>query len=363
MKIGLLGGSFDPVHKGHLLIANKAIEVLNLDYFYFIPTKNNPWKDGSDADIKDRLAMLEIAINGNEKMGIERYECDLPGDEKNYTYKTLEALKEKYPYDELYYLMGMDQVVSFDAWKHPKRIANSVQLVAFNRGGYIQETDNLEKYHFIKIDNEEITASSTDIKKGDLTPLDDDVLRYISSHGLYLDQMIASRMKEKRYRHSLSVAKLCKEFALGNGVDPLKAYIAGVMHDVAKELPRDQAVEIMQTHYSKYMGMAYPIWHQWTGSYVCKHEFLIDDEDILKAIEDHTTGSTNMTKLGKCLYCADKLDPLRGYDSSKQIALCKKDIDEGFKRELINFYEFSKSKNRSIDPVFNDIYDKYVKGN
>ena len=84
--------------------------------------------------------------------------------------------------------------------------------------------------------------------------------------------------------------------------------------------------------------------------------------ETLKAIEDHTTASTSMSLLGMCLYCADKLDPLRGYDSSEQITLCKHDIEAGFRNCLTDFYEFSTKKHRPIDPCFFEVYDKYVKG-
>ena len=361
MKIGLFGGSFDPIHLGHIALAKEAIEQLELDFFYFIPTKHNPWKDSSSASNEDRVAMIEIATKNEPKMGIERIELDWPDEDKNYTIKTVEALKIAHPDDDFYYLMGMDQVCAFDQWKKPKKISKKVQLVAFNRGGYPTVHDNLKIYHFIKMENTSIQASSTEIKKGNLSMLDADVLRYISSHGLYLDQMIESRMNPKRYQHSLSVAQLTKQFAEANNVDPLKAYIAGVMHDVAKDMDMKEATRLMKCYYPDYIQTARPIWHQWLSRYVCEHDFLIEDEDILKAIEDHTTGSTSMSKLGKCLYCADKLDPLRGYDSSKQIEVCMHDIDEGFRNELTNFYEFSKAKGRSIDPLFYEIYNKYVK--
>ena len=106
--------------------------------------------------------------------------------------------------------------------------------------------------------------------------------------------------------------------------------------------------------------MPYRIWHQWLSRYVSEHEFLIEDPIILKAIEDHTTASVDISLIGKCLYVADKLDPLRGYDSSKQIELCKKDINAGFRDSLIDFYEFSKKKNREIDDCFYEIYDYFV---
>ena len=362
MKVGLFGGSFDPIHIGHIELAKEAIEQLDLDEFYFIPTKHNPWKNNSIASDEDRVKMIEIAIRDEEKLHIERVELDWPDEEKNYTIKTIKVLKNAHPDVDYYYFMGMDQVCHYHEWKKAKKLSKKVQLVAFNRGGYPDKHENLKKFNFIKIDNSSVLASSTEIREGNIAMLDGDVLRYISSHGLYLDTMIKNRMCEKRYLHSLSVANLCVEFAKGNGVDPLDAYIAGVMHDVAKEMDMKVANRLMSRYFPDHLKTAKPIWHQWLSRYVCEHDFLIENQDILKAIEDHTTGSTTMTQLGKCLYCADKLDPLRGYDSSKQIEICKQDIDEGFRNELTNFYEFSKQKGRSIDPLFYDIYKTYVKG-
>ncbi|WP_295289448.1 nicotinate-nucleotide adenylyltransferase [uncultured Catenibacterium sp.] len=362
MKIGLLGGSFDPIHKGHIEIASEAMTSLALDSFYFIPTKNNPWKDNQNAPGASRKEMIEIAIHQDPKMKVCTIELDSTSNEKNYTIDTIHALKKMYPDDTLYYLMGMDQAMAFEKWKEAKEISELVQLVAFNRGGYPTTHPNLETYHFIKMNNVEITASSTEIKEGALNMLDEDVLRYISQNGLYLDTMIKNRMKEKRYKHTLSVASLTRDFCESNGIDPLKGYIAGMMHDVAKEMPHDQAKELMKKYYASHLDQPEPIWHQWLSRYVCENEFLINDEEILKAIEDHTTASTSMSLLGMCLYCADKLDPLRGYDSSEQITLCKHDIEAGFRNCLTDFYEFSTKKHRPIDPCFFEVYDKYVKG-
>lgn len=364
MKVGLLGGSFDPIHKGHISIVENAIEMFGLDEFYFIPTGMNPWKDNKNISDEHRLAMIEIAlkkINSKKNVGIEKYEI-LHNNEKNYTYKTLEYLIDKNPTVEYYYFMGMDQAEKFHLWKEAKKISKMVQLVCFNRGGYLEECHNIESFHFIKMNNQAISASSSEIREGHIELLDQDVLRYISKHGLYLETMIKPRMKEKRYYHSLSVAKLAKEIAFANHLDGNKAYIAGVMHDVAKEMPYEQAKELMEKYYGQYIFKPEAIWHQWLSAYVCKNEFLIDDKDILKAIEDHTTASPSISKLGMCLYVADKLDPLRGYDSSKDIELCKKDIVEGFKQSLISFYEFSMKKGREIDSCFFDVYNCFVKG-
>lgn len=109
-----------------------------------------------------------------------------------------------------------------------------------------------------------------------------------------------------------------------------------------------------------YVNKPIAIWHQWISRYISEKEYLIDDPVVLQAIENHTTASIDISQIGKCVYVADKLDPLRGYDSSKQIEICKKDIDRGFIDALDDFYQFSKSKQRKIDESFNDIYKHFV---
>lgn len=364
MKIGLLGGSFDPIHIGHISIVKQAIELFGLDEFYFIPTGNNPWKDQQNASNIHRIKMIELAIKKidiNAYIGIEEYEINHK-DGKNYTYMTLEHLKSIHPENDYYYFMGMDQAEKFHLWRNAESISEMVQLVCYDRGGYVEEHENINKYNFIKMQHNAITASSSEVREGNIHLLDRDVLRYISKNGLYLDTMIKPRMKEKRYLHSLSVAKLAYDIALSNGLDADKTYIAAIMHDVAKEIPYEISLKMMKDFYPEFVNKPEYIWHQWLSAYVSKNEFLIEDEEILKAIEDHTTASPTISKIGMCLYVADKLDPLRGYDSSEDIALCKKDILEGFKKSLISFYEFSTKKGRHIDPCFFDVYNVFVKG-
>ena len=200
------------------------------------------------------------------------------------------------------------------------------------------------------------------MKKGKRNVVDKKVLMYAFRHGLYLENFVRKYMSKKRFDHTCSVAKLARKFANCNGVDGTKAYIAGMLHDIAKEMDRDEEMHLMKEYYPQFVLKPRPIYHQWLSTYLAKKDFYIEDEAILQAITNHTTASMEMSKLDMCVYCADKLDPLRGYDSSKQIALCKEDILEGFKGELVNFYNFSKEKNRDIDECFFDVYQKYCKG-
>ena len=359
-KIGLLGGSFDPIHKAHISIALKAIEEFDLDEVQLIPTKNNPWKNQSFVSCEDRINMIRIAIAEYPKIQLNTVEIDNTLEELNYTIDTIDFLTQQSPDTNYYYIVGMDQANLFYKWKEAKTLSQKVQLIAFQRDGYERDESVLESYHFKELNNEPIHASSTEIRNGHLHMLDSEVLKYISHHGLYLETMIKDRMKDKRWKHTCSVANLAKEIAISNHLDGRQAYVAGMLHDVAKEMPYDDSLKIMQESYAQYVDKPVPIWHQWISAYVAKNEFLIEEQEILDAIEFHTTGHIPMPKIAKCVYVADKLDPLRGYDSSKQIEICKEDIDQGFRDALIDFYEFSKKNNRDIDDCFFEIYDYFV---
>ncbi|MCI9093861.1 MAG: nicotinate-nucleotide adenylyltransferase [Coprobacillus sp.] len=359
-KIGLFGGSFDPIHKGHIEIAKEALKQLHLDEIQFIPTRHNPWKDATSTTTENRVQMIHLALQDMKNMILNSVELDFKNQEKNYTINTLKFLKKQNPHFQYYYIMGMDQALLFHKWKSSQEISEIVQLVAFQRGGYEQENENIQKYHFIVLKNIPIYASSSEIRKGSIEMLDPQVLHYITNNGLYLEGIVSKKMKEKRWKHTCSVAQLAKEIAEANHLNGQQAYIAGMFHDIAKEMSYEESLKIMKNHFPKYVCKPVAIWHQWISRYVSEHEYLIDDEIVLKAIEDHTTASLDISSIGKCVYVADKLDPLRGYDSSKQIQICKEDIHRGFRNSLIDFYEFSKKKNREIDECFYEIYNFYV---
>ncbi len=359
-RIGLFGGSFDPIHKGHIDIAKEALKQLRLDEIQFIPTKHNPWKIQTNTTTENRIQMIQIALSDIPNMNINTIELNRSDNEKNYTIDTLRLLKEKNPHIQYYYIMGMDQAILFHKWKAAKEISEIVQLVTFQRGGYDQKQDNIEKYHFIVLENVPIYASSSEIRNGHIEMLDPKVLQYITRNGLYLEGIVSIKMKEKRWKHTCSVANLAREIAEANHLNAQQAYIAGMFHDIAKEMKYDESLKIMQEHFPEYVDKPVAIWHQWVSRYVSEYEYLIEDEVVLQAIEDHTTASIHISPIGKCVYVADKLDPLRGYDSSKQIEICKQDIHEGFRNSLIDFYEFSKKKGRSIDECFYEIYDHFI---
>ncbi len=134
MRIGLLGGSFDPPHIGHLLAASDAHESLRLDRLLFIPAAVQPLKAGrTTARTDQRLAMTKMLVDGDPRFDVDAIEMDRGG--LSYTVETLTALKQRWPSAELFWLVGADIVSTFAQWREPERIVELATVVVLERAG------------------------------------------------------------------------------------------------------------------------------------------------------------------------------------------------------------------------------------
>ena len=139
MRTGILGGTFDPIHLGHLLIAEESRIGLQLDQIIFVPA-GRPWlKEGQPlTDASHRVKMVELAIASNPHFHVRRDEVDRPG--LTYTVDTLEELRSELPVEtEFYFILGLDAFESFHRWKEPHRILELCRLVVVSRPGYAAE--------------------------------------------------------------------------------------------------------------------------------------------------------------------------------------------------------------------------------
>jgi nicotinate-nucleotide adenylyltransferase len=135
MKIGILGGTFNPLHIGHLILAEEAREKLRLDKVIFVPTYLPPHKENSDiAPAKARMAMLRLAIKGNRYFSAS--DLEIKRDGRSYTIDTLREFKKIYPRDELYFLIGSDLLKYLDDWKDLDEIIQMVKFVVATRPDY-----------------------------------------------------------------------------------------------------------------------------------------------------------------------------------------------------------------------------------
>ena len=132
-RLALFGGSFDPVHLGHLQVARTARDALNLDQVLFIPCRQSPHKeDGTVANEEDRLAMLELATQNLPWATVSEIEMQLPP--PSYSWITAEAVREIFPAARLFWLLGADQWRAIQSWARPEHLAHLVEFIVHDRG-------------------------------------------------------------------------------------------------------------------------------------------------------------------------------------------------------------------------------------
>jgi nicotinate-nucleotide adenylyltransferase len=135
MKLGILGGTFNPVHIGHLILAEEVREKVGLDMVIFVPTYLPPHKDNSEiAAASERFNMLKMAIKGNRHFSISDSEIKRQG--QSYTIDTVKQFKDKFPKDELYFITGSDLLKYLDEWKDLSEILKLVKFIVATRPGY-----------------------------------------------------------------------------------------------------------------------------------------------------------------------------------------------------------------------------------
>ncbi len=133
MRLGIFGGTFDPIHYGHLLLAESCREALLLERVLFLPAAVSPLKqDTPPAGTQQRLQMVRLAIGGHEPFVVSSFEIDRGG--VSYTVDTLQAVRQEHPHDELFFLLGADALESLAQWYQPAEICQLAQLVPVNRG-------------------------------------------------------------------------------------------------------------------------------------------------------------------------------------------------------------------------------------
>lgn len=135
MKIGILGGSFDPIHNGHINMAVCAYKEFNLDKVIFMPAAHSPNKDeNSMTSFEDRYEMCRLALEEYDYLEVSDFENAFSG--RSYTYRTLTKYKELHPKDDLYFIMGGDSLDYFDKWCHPEIIASKCTILVVVREAF-----------------------------------------------------------------------------------------------------------------------------------------------------------------------------------------------------------------------------------
>ena len=369
MEIGIYGGTFNPIHLGHMAAARHAAAALALDQLYLVPDRIPPHKklDGVSPDGEDRLEMTRLAA---ESLGLPRGECIVSDAEqhrkgKSYTIDTLRAFRYAHPEDRIWLLMGTDMFLTFHQWRDPGEILKLCGLCAFRRSGgdqaelFARQKEFLERKYGgeIRVADlpEVVEISSTRLRSAlaaevpggppgeGAAYLCPPVYGYILRRRLYgtaedpkrlpLDKLrpvALSHLKGSRIPHVLGVEETAAALARRWGADEQSARRAALFHDSTKRLSYQEQLalcrkwEIPLDPCEQKEGK---LLHAKTGAVFAGRYYGLTEEEC-SAIFWHTTGKADMSLLEKIIYLADYIEPNRDFcDLTELRQLAFSDLD------------------------------------
>jgi nicotinate-nucleotide adenylyltransferase len=378
-RVAVMGGTFDPIHNGHLVAAEMVRDRFSIDRVVFIPSGNPPHKD-SDAvtQCEDRYLMVAMAISSNPFFDVSRMEMDRPG--ASYTVDTLREMADMCEKKaKLHFIAGADALGEIRTWREPDEILKLCTLVAVTRAGYdqarlAQEVKALREDFGAKVSLlqiPEIAISSTEIRERVQRRLPvrymvpDLVESYISKQGLYrikwdglehAEEAVRAALSDKRWRHTLGVIQEACILSKRFNADQKKAYVAALLHDVAKEIPNDEKLRLCKLYgirVDEIMAENPDLTHSYLSAELAKRDFNIKDKDILNAIRYHNTGRRDMSALEKTLIVADCAEAYRqDYPMLPAIrAAARNDLDEATKLCLESKIAFTEKKGKEVHPL------------
>ena len=198
VKLGILGGTFDPVHNGHLQIARAAYDALNLSQVLFVPAGDPPHKQGRPiTEAKHRLRMLELALSCRPQFAVSTVDLDRPG--PHYTVDTVALLRSSYELSNIgcYFIIGSDSLVELPTWHNPAGLLSLCKLAVIYRPGYLPDLAQLQQQlpdlpdRVVWVEMPAIPISATQIRtqlacgKTSLSAIPAPVQKYIQAHSLY----------------------------------------------------------------------------------------------------------------------------------------------------------------------------------
>ena len=376
-KIGIMGGTFDPIHQGHIRMALSALKGMPLDRVLMLPSGNPPHKpDITPAE--DRYRMVCAACAGMDGLEPSREEVDRTG--VIYTVDTLSILHEKYPQAELFYLIGADTLMELKNWRrHEKVLTLCTFLVCPRSSRYtVEELDRECRRlsgmggHFAFVEMDMIDVSSTEVRNAlresrDTPHLPIPVRQYTLSAGLYgaaphvpqARQWLERLFRElsvKRFAHTLAVAYTARELALLHHLDADKAEAAALLHDCAKCMPLKDMQHLARTHHlteDESILESGALLHSVVGAYRAQADYSMDDPEVLAAIRSHTTGRPGMSRLDMAVWLADTIEPTRApYPQLEEVrAAARTSLEKAMMLSLEGTLRHVRKKGDAVHPA------------
>ena len=371
MKIAVFGGSFNPLHNGHAMLADTIVKDLGYDKVLFVPTFIPPHKKiNADVSPEKRLEMLEIFCRSNGNGHFEVEPCEIERGGVSYTVDTIEYLNKKYSKvleGKLAFIMGDEVAAEFDKWKDPEKIASLADLIITHRikddssshpdAEVMKNVDNTPlgdykgdfnvsfdekafKYPSTFLKEAVLPVSSSDIRKRVVEGrsfkylLPAEIYSYILENDLYSEYGKSSackkmnyeakieeiraytkaHVKKSRYEHSERVAQMCSILCSHYGLNAEAGYLAGIGHDMCKDMDDVKVTKVASKDGLPILEIEKnkpSLLHGRAAAILMKEKFGISDKNILEAVAFHTSGKVGMCDLTKCLFLADKIEPGR----------------------------------------------------
>lgn len=360
MNLGFFGGTFDPIHQGHVHLLDMAREKVALDRIIVMPA-GHPYHKTHDVTLMTyRYAMCRLALLDKPDIDLSTIEMRRRG--PSYTLETVLEIKSSLKEDdELYLICGLDVVLQIHLWYEAKQLLEMMKIAAFVRPGVDREAADQRaavlrrdfNADILIYDAPVVDVSSTEIRRELLKGRRDDdlllpakVLDFIELHQLYrkehvlqalkpetitklasCETILFERLSLKRLLHSLDTMYYAVDLALRFNVDPDKAALAAITHDVARETAVDELWELCSDVPVRWKGQL-AFLHAPAAVKMIPALFEIHDPEILDAVSRHTTLDTGASDLAKVLFLADKSEPSRHFNDLDPIRrLSAEDLD------------------------------------
>ena len=370
----LYGGTFNPIHRGHLDICVRARQAVDARRVLLMPAAQPPHKSaGWLAPDQDRLAMCALAAREYDLIQVDDWEIRRGG--RSYTVDTLGHLAAVFPEEELWLLIGTDMFLTFTQWHRWEEIGKMASLLVASReeGDREQLLDQQQKLaergvRSRLLQNPPMPMSSTQIREelrrdGTTGKVCPQVLDYIREKELYLHppeeldylrRYIRPLMTDYRYRHSLGVEKQAVKMARRFGADQRKAALAGILHDVCKDMPKGALLQnILESGIINGIDFkASPqLIHSYAGALYLQSHMDIHDTEVIEAVRYHTTARAGMNLLETVVYLADLTSEDREYpDVGEMRRLCDTDLRKAMIHALTHTVKELTRKQKPICP-------------
>jgi nicotinate-nucleotide adenylyltransferase len=337
VKLAILGGSFNPVHLGHLYLAESALQ-MGYDRIILVPAYASPFKSGArDTVPRDRLDMLAASVPADPRLAVD--DCEIRREGVSYTIDTITDIIGRYhPEGKPGLILGDDLADGFSGWRDYEKIAALAELVVARR---LSPQPAAFPCPYRRLDNAILDISSRDIRariqggKSWRYLIPEGARFIIEDRRLYgyqpetrnltartpakaeiarIESAVRSLVSPSRFLHSRAVAALSWELCARFGQDPERGYLAGIAHDIAKSMDESALKRLAQKDGKPFSALEQQkpaLLHSRAGAVLLRESFGITDEEVLAAVRNHTSGGADIGPLEKVVYIADKIEPTR----------------------------------------------------